>query len=45
MPGEGATITYSFMSRAPDYGDAGDKNGFVPFTEHMKTLARAVLAQ
>ncbi|MEC8117985.1 MAG: matrixin family metalloprotease, partial [Pseudomonadota bacterium] len=45
MPGEGATITYSFMSRAPDYGDAGDKHGFVPFTKHMKTLARAALAQ
>ena len=45
MPGEGATITYGFMSRAPDYGDAGDKHGFVPFTEHVKALARAALAQ
>jgi Ca2+-binding RTX toxin-like protein len=41
MPGQGATITYSFSDAAPDYASANEKNSFQSFTEHQKTLARA----
>ncbi len=43
-PGTGATVTYSFMTRAPAYARAEDANGFVAESEAEKGVARAAFA-
>lgn len=43
--GTAATVSYSFMSEAPSYGDTEDKKGFSVFNEEQKTATRLILAQ
>ena len=40
MPGQGATVTFSFMDAAPEYATDSEKNGFAALTDAQKALTR-----
>ena len=40
MPGQGTTVTFSFMDAAPEYATDSEKNGFAALTDAQKALTR-----